>query len=169
MSQTHVDAFPTRSIERAGRVARLARWFRPQEVRERADRRDRAAMDAHRIGEIKWLWRQACEVTGLGRLIFTPSGPTMSIPQIGRVNLGPPTSFTVRPQPGQLTADFEAEAPRIASAMGVPAVRVRPLAAEWIVIELLDAPTRPQHATAPQVVPFVPPRGTPWEYAAEAA
>ena len=79
-------------------------------------------------------------MSGLGRLVFTPSGPSMSIPLIGRVTLGPPTTFTVRPQPGQLLADFEAAAPRIAAAMGVAGIRVRPLAAEWIVIELIHSP-----------------------------
>ena len=80
MSAIQMDDFPTRPLERAGRPSRVARWFT-----ERALRRDEAAIEAEAIGDIKWRWRQACEHSGLGRLIFTPSGPTVSFPLIGRV------------------------------------------------------------------------------------
>jgi hypothetical protein len=137
MSVDRVDAFPTPSVERTDRVSRLVRWFRPQEFRERALRREQAADDALRVGDLKWRWRQACERSGLARLVYTPSGPSMAIPLIGRVTPGPPTTFTVRRRPGQLLADFEAAAPRISAAMGVAGIRVRPLVGEWIVIELI--------------------------------
>jgi hypothetical protein len=161
MSEYRMDDFPAHSVERPGWAARLADWFRPQQFRERAYRRDRAADEAQRINEIKWLWRQACEVSGLGRLVFVPSGPAMSIPMIGQVTLGEPTTFTVRPQPGQLLADFQAAAPRVAAAMGAGRVVVRPLVAEWIVVELLDACTPPSRSGLPQVVPFTPRGGRP--------
>lgn len=160
MSEYPVDGFPTRRDGPESRAARLARWFRPQEFQERARRRDRAADDAQLIGDIKWQWRQACEQSGLGRMIYTPSGPTMSFPLIGRVDLGPPVTFTVRREHGQLLADFEAAAPRVAVAMGVAGIRVRPLAADWIVIELLDAPTTPALAAVPGVIPIAPRHGT---------
>jgi hypothetical protein len=137
MSVDRVDTFPTPSVERTGGVFRLARWFRPQEFRERALRREQAADDALRVGDLRWRWRQACERSGLARLVYTPSGPSMAIPLIGRVTPGPPTTFTVRRRPGQLLADFEAAAPRISAAMGVAGIRVRPLVGEWIVIELI--------------------------------
>ena len=154
MSVYGVDANPARSVEQANGVTRVARWFRPQEIRERARRRDQAVNDARRIGDIKWQWRQACELSGLARLVFTPSGPTMFIPVIGRVTPGPPTTFTVRTQPGQLLADFEAAAPRIAAAMGVAGIRVRTLAAEWIVIELITAQPTLRTVTPPATIPF---------------
>lgn len=154
MSEGRVTTLPTRSVEREPQAWRLPTWFRRLDARERADRRDRAEDAAQRVGEIKWLWRQACEMSGLARMIFIPSGPTMSIPLIGRVTLGSPTTFTVRLQPGQLLADFEAAGPRIATAMHVAAIRVRPLAADWIVIELQEAPTEPGRAAAPTVVPL---------------
>jgi hypothetical protein len=153
MSEMSMDAFPTRPVELAGRPGRLARWFA-----DRALRRDLAAIEAEQVGDIKWRWRQACEHSGLGRLIFTPSGPALSFPLIGHVVLGPPTTFTVRPQPGQLRSDFEDAAPRIAVAMGVPAVRVRPLAGDWLVIELLDLPTAAPQAQQAEVVELAPRR-----------
>lgn len=151
----HTVALPTGSAPTQRRTRGLLDWFR-REAGDRADRRLRVEDDAQRVGDLKWRWRQACEVTGLGRMTFMPSGPTVSIPLIGRVTLGAPTTFTVRPQPGQLLADFEAAAPRIASAIGVSAVRVRPLAAEWLLIELHAAAT-PGRAAAPVVRPLPTP------------
>lgn len=120
--------------------AALWRRFGPDGARRRAADRDRAIDDAHHAGEIKWLWRSACEGSGLARLVFTASGQAMSIPTIGRIRIGRPTSFTVRLQPGQLPRDIAAVAPRLADAMGVHEVRVTPLAAEWVRIELLTSP-----------------------------
>lgn len=153
MSQPHTNASPTRPLERADRPSRLTRWFT-----ERAQRRERAAIDAELIGDIKWRWRKACEHSGLARLVYTPSGPSMSFPRIGQVRLGSPTTFTVRPQPGQLRSDFEAARPRIAAAMGVTAVQVHPLAGDWIVIELLDGPTAAPPAQHAEVVELAPRR-----------
>jgi len=154
MSQNRVDAFLAPSAQQPGRATRLARWFRPQEIRERARQRDQAVDDGQRILDLKWQWRQACDVSGLARLVFAPSGPTLSIPLIGRVSLGSPTTFTVRPLPGQLVEDFETAAPRIAAAMGVAEIRVRPLAAEWLVVELLLAPARPRTLELPETLPM---------------
>jgi hypothetical protein len=153
MSEIQMDALPARPVERAGRPRRLVRWFA-----DRALRRDLAAIEAEQVGDIKWRWRQACEHSGLGRLVFTPSGPGVSFPLIGHVVLGPPTTFTVRPQPGQLRSDFEAAAPRIAIAMGVPAIRVRPLAGDWLVVELLDGPTAAPEAQHAEIVELAPRR-----------
>lgn len=149
MSVDRVDAFPTPSVELADGVTRLARWFSPQGFWARAERREQDAERALHIGDLKWQWRQACELTGLGRLVFTPSGPTVAIPLIGRITLGTPISFTVQRRPGQLLADFEAAGPRIAAAMGAAAIRVRPLAGEWIVIELVNGPPQPPAPAIP--------------------
>lgn len=159
MSEYVVNSFATRDEESAGPAVRLARWFRPQEFRARARRRERAEDEAQLIGDIKWQWQQACHRSGLGHMIYTPSGPHLSFPLIGRVDLGPPVTFTVRRRPGQLTADFEAAGPRIAAAMGVAGIRVRPLAADWIMIELLDAPETPARVAVPGVTPMAPRRG----------
>lgn len=146
-----MSKYPTHPLERAGQ---LARWFS-----DRAQRRGQEAIKAQRIADIKSRWRQACELSGLARLMFTPSGQHMFIPRVGQVQLGPPTTLTVRPQPGQLRSDFEAARPRIAAAMSVAKVRIRPLAAEWIVIELVDGLAeahRPEPPEPPEVVELFP-------------
>jgi hypothetical protein len=158
MSGQSTDTLEIRFTGSGNWAQLLRRWFHPQEPR--AQKRDQAIDDAQRIGDIRWQWRQACEVTGLGRLTFTPSGPVMTIPMLGRVRLGPPTTFTVRPQPGQLISDFEAAGPRIAAAMGASGIRVAHLAAEWLVIELLGAPAQQRSGDAPKVVPFTPRTGS---------
>ena len=149
MSVDRVDAFPTPSVELADGVTRLARWFSPQGFWERAVRREQEAENALHVSDLKWQWRQACELSGLGRLVFTPSGQSMAIPLIGRITLGTPISFTVQRRPGQLLADFKAAGPRIAAAMGAASIRVRPLAGEWIVIELVHGPPRPPSPAIP--------------------
>ena len=151
MSQYYRDAIPSGHVERTGWPRWLTRWLSDRV------RRDQEAIDAQRIGELMWRWRQACELSGLARLVFTPSGQHMFIPRIGQVKLGPPmTSFIVRPQPGQLLSDFEAARPRIAAAMGVAEVRIRPLANEWIVLELVDGSAEVHRPEPPEVVELSP-------------
>jgi hypothetical protein len=109
-----------------------------------------------RAGEIRWRWRQACEGAGLSRLVYPPSGPARAVPRIGQVDLGPPTTFTVRLLSGQLPADVEAAAKRIAAAMAVPQIGVTSLPSGWVAIELITLrptlavvpPTRPRHGAA---------------------
>jgi hypothetical protein len=123
--------YPT---ERLGSLPRLARW-----LSNRGERYDDTAIEAlQRIADIKSRWRQACEQSGLAPLVPTPSGHHRFPPKIGQVKLGPPTTFTLLPRRGQLLSDFEVAHDRIAAAMGVAKVSIRPLAAEWIVIELVD-------------------------------
>jgi hypothetical protein len=90
--------------------------------------------------EVRYLWRQACEAGGLARLLYAPSGPTFSVPRIGRVRPGPPTAFTVRLLPGQLPDDVTAAAPRIARAMAASGVSVTVLPDGWLAIELRTGP-----------------------------
>jgi hypothetical protein len=136
----------------SGRGFDFWRPFRGRGTGSRARRREQAIDEKMCIGDIRWQWRQACRVTGLGRLIYTPSGPTMSVPRVGRVTLGSPTTLTVALHPGQLPEDVEQVGRRIAVAMGVAEIRVRPLAAEWIVVELHTAPARSRYADQPEVV-----------------
>jgi hypothetical protein len=108
-----------------------------------------------RIQEIKQLWREACEGSGLCQRISTPSGWTVAIPRIGQVTLGDPTSMTVRLRAGQLLSDIDAVAPRIAYAMGIGGLRVTKTSAPmWARVELLDRP-EPDGGV---VTPFPPPR-----------
>jgi hypothetical protein len=137
------------------------RRFQSAGARNRAVQRDRAIVDAQRIGDIKWQWRQACELSGLGQLVFTPSGPAMAIPMIGQVSLGPPTSFTVRLRPGQLPSAVQQAEPQIAEAMSAAGIVVTRLPAEWVRIELIPVPAHPIQAGSSDVLPFSGPSRVP--------
>jgi hypothetical protein len=142
------------------------RRFQPVERQSRAWQRDRAIVDAQLVGDIKWQWRQACEYSGLARMVYSPTGPTTSIPMIGKVSLGPPTTFTVRLQPGQLASDVQAAAPRIAEAMSVFDIAVSRIATGWVRVELIPTPACPTQAYpgrpgSSEVIPFELPRHPP--------
>jgi hypothetical protein len=154
MSLHLVETVEHESEERSTVVGLLWRRFGPAAARQRAMNREQAVDDAHGAGEIAWRWRGACEGSGLARQIFTPTGPALSIPTIGRIRLGPPTSFTVRLLPDQLPGDLAAVAPRLASAMEVPEIRVRPLATGWVAVELLTTSPHRLDADAPGTRPF---------------
>jgi hypothetical protein len=134
--------YPTDPPGRAGWLSQLVRWLfddgQGQLLDDGQGRVDAAFEALQRIADIKSRWRQACEQTGLAPLVPTPNGPHRFPPRLGQVKLGPPTTFTVLPRPGQLLSDFDAVHDRIAAAMGVAKVLVRPLAGDWIVIELVD-------------------------------
>jgi hypothetical protein len=132
---------PAQPPERAGWLSQLAQWLPDRDLW-----RGHEAIEALRIADIKSRWREACKHSGLAPLAFTPSGQHMFFPRIGQVTLGPPTTFTVLPHRGQLLSDFEAASDRIAAAMGVAKVGIRPLAdwaPDWIVIELVDGLAEP--------------------------
>lgn len=119
-----------------GHTTREWRWPRS----DRAEQRERRRAESELISEVRWQWRCACQATTLAPMIYTPSGATRAVPTIGRVDIGPPVSFTVRIRPGQSLADFTAAAPIIASAMGVAAVEVTSLVPQWVRIVLPPAP-----------------------------
>lgn len=108
---------------------------------ERARRRNRRRVEAERINELRWQWRTACTGTSLAPMIYTPSGPTRAVPVIGRIELGPPVSFTVRIRPGQTIAEYIAAAPSIAPALGAESFQVVPLIQQnWVRIVLVTDP-----------------------------
>lgn len=107
--------------------------------RQHARHRDRERADAERAGDLRWLWRNACASTALSPMIYTPSGATRAVPVIANVELGPPVALTVKMRPGQTAGDFVDAAPAIASAMGVAALQVVPLAPQWVQIVLAPA------------------------------
>lgn len=113
-------------------------WCWPRS--DRARRRERERAEAERISELRWQWRNACAATPLAQYVYTPSGVSKAMPRLGRVDLGPPVTFTVRVRPGQTIADFEAAAPAIASAFDVAQLRVTPLVPQWVRIVLLSSP-----------------------------
>jgi hypothetical protein len=106
----------------------------------RAIRRDRERAEAELISELRWQWRSACTGTSLAQVVYTPSGTTRAVPQIGHVDLGPPVTLTVRMRPGQTLADFIAAAPAIAPTFNVAALHVATLVPGWLRIVLVTAP-----------------------------
>ena len=105
----------------------------------RARRRDRELAEEH-MGDLRWRWRNACSATPLAPMIYTPSGVTRAVPIIDHIDLGPPVTLTVRMRLGQTINDFVDAAPRIAPAMNVTAIRVTPIAQQWVRVVLLPAP-----------------------------
>jgi S-DNA-T family DNA segregation ATPase FtsK/SpoIIIE len=61
----------------------------------------------------------------------------VSAPEVRSVELGPPLTLIVRMLPGQIAADFEAQAHRLAEGMGVPIVRISQYRYGWIRVTLL--------------------------------
>lgn len=92
------------------------------------------------MGDLRWRWRNACSATPLAPMIYTPSGVTRAVPIIDHIDLGPPVTLTVRMRLGQTINDFVDAAPRIAPAMNVTAIRVTPIAQQWVRVVLLPAP-----------------------------
>jgi hypothetical protein len=135
----YVEPIPVERFETPWRrlpLAGLWRRFGPERVRRRAEERDRAIDDAYQAGEIRWKWREASIGTGLGQLVFTPSGATVSVPVVTRVDLRPTTTLTVRLRPGQLARDVAAVQHRLANLMGKQWIRVTPRAAGLVTVEL---------------------------------
>jgi hypothetical protein len=107
-----------------------------ERVRTWAAERNRAVDDAYLAGEIRWRWRNAAEGAGIGQLVYTPSGATVSVPPVLRVQLRPSTRLTVRLRPGQLVGDVVAVERRLRELMGANRIRIARLAADMVTIEL---------------------------------
>lgn len=102
------------------------------------ERHERARAEAQRTAALRADWQQACHHVGLGLMIYTPSGITVSVPRIVRVDWGTPVSFTVRLRPGQLAADIRAVAPRLAVALGVASLLVTEREAGWVTVVVVQ-------------------------------
>jgi hypothetical protein len=89
-------------------------------------------LEAERLAVLRYDWKQACHHVGLGLVIYTPSGVTVSVPRIARADFGPPVSFTVELRPGQRTADIRDASPRLALALGAAGLRVTDRGAGWV-------------------------------------
>ena len=102
------------------------------------ERHARACLEAERLAALRYQWQQGCQHVGLGLMIYTPSGITVSVPRVARADFGPPVSFTVRLRPGQLAADIIAAAPRLAPALGVGGLQVTQRGASWVNVVVVD-------------------------------
>jgi len=92
---------------------------------------------AEQVAALQWQWRKACEESPLKRLIYTPSGVTISIPTIESINLGPPIILKIKMRPGQTIDSLVAAAPSIAASMNVPALHVSTLIPPWALVTVL--------------------------------
>ena len=59
-----------------------------------------ARIEAERLAALRQEWQEACRHVGLGLMVYTPSGVTVSVPRVARADFGPPVSFTVQLRPG---------------------------------------------------------------------
>ncbi|MBW0114934.1 hypothetical protein [Pseudonocardia abyssalis] len=92
------------------------------------------------MDEIAYSWVRACEGAGLTREVQTVTGPTVIVPALVHIVLGPPRVLTVRLQPGMTVQDVRSLAARIAPHMHAHGLRVEPRGTgEWAVVTLLDA------------------------------
>jgi len=129
-------------------------------TRSRRDKVDRG----YRCQEIRTVWRQVAQETGLAHRVFSPSGTMWASPDLIDIETGADEGFTVHLRTGQSWDQLGRAGRRIATAFGVPALRLTELAPDWIRIELLHDYERPEHrelpeptATAPVLVePSVP-------------
>ncbi|MHA6619111.1 hypothetical protein [Pseudonocardia sp. DLS-67] len=107
-----------------------------ERLRARAAERDRTIDDGYSEGEIRWRWRKAAEGAGLSRLVWTPTGPTDSVPLVLNVRLHPFPVLTVRLRPGQLVRDVVAVQERLRELMAARMIRITPVALDVVTIEL---------------------------------
>ena len=116
------------------------RWSVPP-LPERPSRRQReqqAAEEAYARHQIKWIWNEVCAGTFMIRRIVPTGTVSWEPPRIGRVRLGPPTTFTVELRPGQLRADFIDIRERLAAAFEVRDVVVTDLVRGWLLVQLVE-------------------------------
>ena len=83
-------------------------------------------------------WAGTVDGANLVHRTVTAAGiPHTSIPRLASIREGPPLMLVVEMLPGQVPADFQAQAHRIAEGMGVAMVRVTPHRHGWIKVTLL--------------------------------
>jgi S-DNA-T family DNA segregation ATPase FtsK/SpoIIIE len=85
-----------------------------------------------------WRWADTVDGANLVHRDLNAAGiPHTSAPQVHWADPGPPVTLLVRMLPGQVVADFQAQAHRIAEGMGVPMVRITHAGHGWIKVVLL--------------------------------
>jgi hypothetical protein len=109
---------------------------RAERVPAWATKRDRAVDDEYLAGELRWRWRKAVEGAGISRMVWTPSGFSDSVPVVLRTQLRPFPKLTVRLRQGQDLSDIVAVELRLRVLMGANGIRIVPLAADVVTIEL---------------------------------
>lgn len=100
-------------------------------------RRDAYVADEALVTDLMWTWREACEGAGIGRVVQTVTGPTISTPPLVSITLGPPTVLLARLLPGQVAGDVAAAATRLRGPLGAVGLRVDPRGHAHVRVELL--------------------------------
>lgn len=103
-----------------------------------AVKRQHSADEASLRHEVRWRWNEVCSGNHLTHRIVPTGVASREPPRIGRISLGPPTTFSVNLRPGQLLADFSAISVRLASAFEVDDVLIENLAPGWLRIVLVE-------------------------------
>lgn len=114
-------------------------------------RRDEVDRKNRRL-EIRTIWRQVAQDTGLATFMFSPSGWMWAAPDLRSIDTGVDEAFTVHLRTGQTWDQLRAAGRHIATAFGVRAVRLVELAPDWVRIELLPDYERPAPLEPPQAV-----------------
>jgi hypothetical protein len=135
-------------------VAYLWHRFGPGGQQRRSQERDLRADRVDAVQDVAWSWRKACEGAGLSEPIQTPSGHSLGVPRVGHITLGPPTTITLQPRPGQTREQIAALGPSLAASMGVSEIRVWDLAPTWVTVELVRNPRATAVTRFPPTPPF---------------
>jgi hypothetical protein len=115
-------------------------------VWRRARRRERI----HRSNDQRFAWRVQEVLVGCGLSqgdFSVGGGRVVHIPEVLSISHGPPVSLDIRMLPGQTPEDFAAHASAMAYDLGVAEVRVIPLEAPLIRLQLLSKPAREANLT----------------------
>ena len=124
-----------------------------------AERRWHVTAEIQVRGEIRWIRNEVCSGTHMIRRIVPSGVASFEPPRIGRISLGPPTTFTVELRPGQLIHDLLAIGDRLAAAYSVDDVKIHSVVVGWVRVVLVErevgggqshrAPTRPEPPHTP--------------------
>jgi S-DNA-T family DNA segregation ATPase FtsK/SpoIIIE len=109
-------------------------------------RRDRQAMEALERRSLSLrdyyapIWRQVTEHLPLSHSTHTPTGVTITTPELRSVDIwtGPNPVLVVELLPGQLLTDLQAQADRLAPALGAKFLRMAPRGDRWVRVELME-------------------------------
>lgn len=91
------------------------------------------------VEQLVTAWTRACEGAELVRTVDTVTGPTVIVPKLVDITLGPPTILIAELQPGMIVRDVVELAPRIAPHLDVHGLGVEPVGYRHVRVTLLDA------------------------------
>ncbi|HSK61472.1 MAG TPA: hypothetical protein VK935_20710 [Actinomycetospora sp.] len=150
---------PAADPRHEGRRGQRNRWWggvpwstTTRGIRSRRDEVDRN----YRRREIRTVWRQVAQDTGLAHRVFSPTGVTWAAPDLSDIETGADEGFTVHLRTGQTWDQLGRAGRRIATAFGVPALRLTELAPDWIRIEFLHDYERPGQPELPEPAATAP-------------